>query len=107
MTEEDIKNIRFQKFSLLEEDVISVANSIKLENEGLFNSKDLIKLEKIALEIAERISADVDRAHMCTRFALACRRISEGESAYDEVLTDPTETRMLTFEPGEHIPTAD
>lgn len=112
MSEDDIRNIRFQKFDHMTESVLEIGRRLREKTgEEAFKARDFGALERAALDVCEDEDFGAKEQQILKRFALACRRFSVGEEAYTneeeltpEELLESERAQPLTFMPGEHIP---
>lgn len=104
LSEDNLVRMRFQKFDHLGQSVKSVSDALKWEDRKAFHSRDLQRLGSIAQAFSEKRSTPSDQAQIYDRFALACRRLSIGEDAYDNAGDHPSEQKRITFSPGFYVP---
>ncbi len=112
MTEEDIVDMRFQRFVAHAETVVRLGERLSAMDGYRFRIEDPVFFSNAAAELLAGDNTLRDEArHILARFRLACERIPRGSAAYkpDNDLIDPellaaAQEPPITFIPNEYIP---
>lgn len=116
MSEQEIKDIRFQKFDHLAETVSEVNRLLKKQVGLAFYDPNLLGLAEAAQKLRKDINLSLTDNHkqILTRFELATRRLHRGAVAYDKrydlvpnELLQSERAEPITFTPSEGAPSAE
>ena len=116
MSEQNIKDMRFQKFDHLADTVFEVSDMLKEQVVEKLHTRNLLGLSLAAQELREdmNISLTNNQMQILTRFELATRRLHHGEAAYQKgtnlisaELLESERAAPITFTPSQWVPSAE